>query len=135
MAIQWNAGLAIGADEIDGQHREIFRRINLLLDACNQGKGKHEVVKVIAFLDDYIVTHFSAEEQRMLMQSYPRYGEHKAQHEEFKIRFLNLKKLIETEGPGVHTVIATNQLVVDWFLSHIRKVDTQLGAYLNTKQL
>lgn len=106
----------------------------MLLDACNQGKGKHEVVKVIAFLDDYIVTHFGAEAEHMLMQSYPRYAEHEAQHEEFKVRFLELKKKIEREGPGVHTVIATNQMVVDWFLNHIRKVDTQLGAYLNTKQ-
>lgn len=132
MAIQWTADLATGSDEIDEQHREIFTRINLLLDACNQGKGRHELAKVISFLDEYIVTHFGAEEERMLKRAYPRYREHKAQHEEFKKGFLSLKNKIDREGPGVHTVIATNRLVVDWFLGHIRKVDTQLGAYLQT---
>jgi hemerythrin len=132
MAIQWTDDLATGKDEIDEQHREIFRRINSLFDACNQGKGKHEVVKVISFLDEYIVIHFGIEERHMLTRSYPRYAEHKAQHEAFKKQFLDLKKKIETEGPGVHTVIATNQMVVNWFLNHIRKVDTQLGAFLTT---
>jgi hemerythrin-like metal-binding protein len=132
MAIQWTEDLATGSPEIDSQHKEIFRRINGLLDACNLGKGKDEVGRVIEFLDDYVVAHFGVEEKHMLKHGYPGYAEHKAKHEEFKKGFLTLKKKVETEGPGVHTVIATNQMVVDWFLNHIRKVDTRLGAFLKT---
>jgi len=133
MAIQWTEDLATGSDEIDSQHKELFRRINVLLDACNQGKGKEEVCRVIGFLDDYVVTHFGEEEEYMLKHGYPGYAEHKAKHLEFTNNYVVLKKQVETEGPGLHTVVATNQLVVDWLRSHIRKVDTRLGAFLKTK--
>ncbi len=36
MAIEWTMGLSTGVDEIDDQHKELFKRINRLLDACNQ---------------------------------------------------------------------------------------------------
>jgi hypothetical protein len=58
-------------DEIDDQHKEIFRRINGLLDSCRQGKGKEDVGKVINFLDDYVVTHFGREEKYVIDNSFP----------------------------------------------------------------
>ncbi len=133
MAILWTEDLTTGSAEIDRQHKEIFLRINWLLDACNLGKGKAEVGTVINFLDDYVATHFSLEEAYMRKYRYRGYAEHKAKHEEFIKNFLTLKKQVETEGPGVHTVIATNRLVVNWFVNHIRKVDTQLGAFLKER--
>jgi hemerythrin-like metal-binding protein len=134
MAIQWTEDLTTGSSEIDEQHKEIFRRINVLLEACNQGKGKDEVCRVIGFLDDYVVTHFGEEEEYMLKHGYPGYAEHKAQHVEFVKNYVILKKQVETDGPGLHTVVATNRLVVDWLRHHIRKVDAKLGAFLNNKQ-
>lgn len=104
-----------------------------MLDACNEGKGKREMGAIVAFLEDYVMTHFLAEESYMIRHRYPGYEAHKAQHEDFKIKFENLKKQIEAGGAGVHTVIATNQLVVRWFLHHIREVDTRLGAFLKTE--
>ena len=65
----------------------------------------------------------------MIKHSYPDYAAHKALHDEFKAQQAVLKKQVATEGAGVHIVIATNQLVVNWFLNHIRKVDTKLGAF------
>jgi len=38
MAIEWTNDLATGVSEIDYQHKELFRRINSLLDACREGK-------------------------------------------------------------------------------------------------
>jgi hemerythrin len=129
MAIEWTTDLATGSAEIDHQHKTIFFRINEMLEACKQGKGKAKVESLLRFLEDYTLSHFGEEERFMLKHSYPDYGAHKALHEEFKSRLAELKKKVETEGVGVHTVIATNQLVVNWFINHIRKVDTKLGAF------
>jgi len=133
MPIEWTTDLATGIDEIDGQHKELFKRINKLLDACRQGKGREEVKKVIEFLDDYVVTHFSAEERHMQKHDYPAYLNHKAQHTEFMENFSGLKAQFEKEGPGVSLVITTNRIVVEWLQNHIRKIDTALGAFLKTK--
>jgi len=133
MAIEWTNDLATGSDEIDSQHKELFDRINNLLEACRHGKGKEEVQKTISFLEDYVGTHFSAEEKYMDKYEYPDYGSHRRQHLEFMGNFYGLKTQFETEGPGVHIIANTNHMVVDWLLNHIRKLDKALGAFLKTK--
>ena len=133
MAIEWSEDLATGINEIDNQHKEIFRRINGLLDACNQRRGKEEAGSVIRFLDDYVVTHFSGEERYMTMHNYPNYTSHKEQHTVFIKNLSALKGQLEKEGTGVHIVVATNHMVVDWLKNHIRRVDKVLGTFLKTK--
>ncbi len=133
MAIEWTEDLATGVDEIDNQHKGLFKRINNLLDACNHGKGKEEVKKVICFLEDYVITHFSEEEKHMAKYDYPEGLNHKKQHLEFMENFFTLRTQFEAEGPGVHIVVMTNHLVVDWLKNHIRKTDRALGSFLKTK--
>lgn len=133
MAITWTSDLATSVDEIDNQHKELFRRINNLLDACNLGRGKAEVQNVIAFLEDYVISHFAEEEKFMEKYSYPDAGVHRAQHKEFMKNFSDLKRQFETDGPGVHIVISTNQIVVDWLRTHILKLDKALGAFLKAR--
>jgi len=133
MAMEWTDDLSTGSAAIDDQHKELFDRINALLEACRKGKGKGEVSQVIGFLDEYVITHFSAEEKYMETHHYPEIAKHKALHREFMDNFEDLKQELEDEGPGVHLVVKTNQLVVQWLLDHIRKVDKALGAFLKTK--
>ena len=132
MAIEWTPDLATGSPIIDQQHKTIFFRINDMLEACKQGQGKAKVESLMKFLENYVLSHFGEEERFMKKHSYPEYAAHKALHEEFKSQLELLKKQIEADGVGVHTVIATNQLVVNWFINHIRKVDTKLGEFWTT---
>lgn len=133
MAIEWTDELATGSVKIDMQHQTIFERINGMLEACSNGKGRSEVKELLAFLEDYVMTHFSTEEQLMKQYGYAGFFEHRAQHLEFTRKLMELKKKVEKEGIGVDTVIATNQLVVSWFVHHIKKVDTQLGSFLKDR--
>lgn len=133
MSIIWTEDLSTGVETIDDQHKELFKRIDNLLDSCRLGKGKVEVKKMIQFLDDYVTIHFSEEEKYMQKYAYPEYDRHKGQHLEFTGNFMMLKNQLDNEGPGVHIVVATNQIVVDWLKNHIRKVDRALGSFLKTK--
>lgn len=133
MAIYWSEDLATGVQIIDDQHKELFSRINALLDACSVGRGKEEVGKVLQFLEEYVASHFSEEETRMQQYGYPGQAYHKSQHDEFRANFADLKKTFDAEGPGVFIVIKTNRVVVDWLSAHIRRVDKALGAFLKDK--
>ncbi len=135
MAIEWTDDLSIGVDEIDNQHKELIRRIDHLLDACSKGKGREEVGEVINFLEEYIITHFNAEEGIQKKNSYPGYQAHKALHDAFKKSFAELKKRFETEGAGLSLVLLTNKTVVDWLINHIWKIDKALGDFLKSKKL
>ncbi|MBI5639938.1 MAG: hemerythrin family protein [Nitrospirae bacterium] len=133
MAITWSEELATGVALIDAQHQELFLRINKLLEACNQGRGRNEVGSVIKFLEVYVIAHFAEEEQHMINYHYPAYRDHKAQHTEFMENFAKLKGLIDSEGVGLTAVISTNHLVVEWLKNHIRKIDRALGEFLRAR--
>ncbi|MDA8387635.1 MAG: bacteriohemerythrin [Nitrospiraceae bacterium] len=133
--MEWTEDLRVGNETIDEQHKELFRKINDLVLAINQSVCKYKISDVIKFLDDYIVFHFGEEEQMMLALSYPGYKAHKAQHEHFKRNFQGLKqdlsKLDGGKKPGSYDLsVRTNQIVVDWILEHIARVDKVLGGFL-----
>ncbi len=130
MAIKWTPNLAVGIEKIDEQHKVLFERINALIEACNQGKGKDTVADLITFLKDYVVFHFRDEQQIMLNYKYPQYEQHKKLHDRFIESLNELNKELEEQGPGLALVLKTNRLVVDWLINHISKVDTQLAAHI-----
>ncbi|MEW6602969.1 MAG: hemerythrin family protein, partial [Nitrospirota bacterium] len=91
---------------------------------------------VVMFLDEYIDFHFGEEEELMLQNNYPDYAKHKAQHNEFIANFGYLKKeLPKLENgmkPGSYDLsVETNQIVVDWILEHIAKVDKEFGKFMS----
>lgn len=136
--MQWTEDLSVGIEKIDEQHRELFEKINDLVAAVKQSVCKYKISDVIKFLEDYVVFHFSEEEKYMQQFSYPGYQAHKTQHEKFIENFNELKKeLPKLEGgkkPGSYDLsVETNQVVVDWILDHIAKVDKQLGEFLKDK--
>lgn len=130
MPVEWTKDLAVGIEVIDDHHKEIFRRVAGLLDACRAGKGKQAVGEVLDFLEDYIVTHFAAEENLQLHYSYPGYKLHKAMHEGFINDVAKLKARFEAEGATLDLVLETDQVVVNWLVSHIKKADKELGDFL-----
>lgn len=136
--MEWTEDLSVGVDRIDDQHKELFARINDLVAAVKQHTCKYKIGDVIKFLEDYVVFHFGEEEKYMKEYGYPAYPQHREQHEIFMKNFEGLKeKLPRLEGgrkPGSYDLsVQTNQLVVDWILEHISKVDKRLGAFLKDK--
>ncbi len=133
MPLEWTNDLAVGVEEIDNQHKELFRRINNLLDACVQGKGKDEVLSILKFLDDYVIVHFTAEEGLQKRYNYPNYTSHKTLHAEFKKSIYDIKKMIKDEGFGPHLIFRMHRTVVDWWFEHIGRADKEFGSFLQGK--
>ncbi|WP_298437300.1 bacteriohemerythrin [Geobacter sp.] len=130
MAIGWRDDLLTGVREIDEQHRELFARFGALLNACNEGKGNEEVLRLFTFLDEYVVSHFSAEERIMRSCDYREYPEHRQQHQKFIRDLGELKRQFRDGGAGLSLVISTNQMMIEWLTRHIEKMDKELAGHL-----
>ena len=124
-----NTGIAV----IDDQHRELFRRINLLLADIEGGRGPEAVSGTLGFLEEYIVEHFTAEENLQIHYSYPGYALHKAMHDGFRLDVGLLRERLATAGPTPELVFMTRGLVVEWLVEHIKKADRSIGAYIKTR--
>lgn len=134
MGITWREDLAIGVDQIDDQHKELLARFDLLLSSCKEGKGRDEVLNLLTFLDDYVISHFSDEEKLQKQSGFPEYESHHAEHVSFIARLAELKGRMRSEG-GVQIdhVLDTNKLLLDWLLRHISVRDRALGRYLKSQ--
>jgi hemerythrin len=102
--IVWTPDLATGSDQIDGQHKQLFKAANALAEAMWDGKGQDEVSKTIDFLAEYTVFHFGDEERIMLENAYPGYTLQKQSHEKFISDITALRK--KFEGGEVTSALA-----------------------------
>ena len=130
MGLNWDITLATGIGSIDNQHKELFSRINLLLAAMKEGKGKEEVFKTLDFLEGYVIKHFNEEEEIQKINSYPKYDIQHKQHEEFKGELKDLRKVFEDNGSSGSFVISLQQKMSNWWKSHIKDLDKDLGKFL-----
>jgi hemerythrin len=130
MIFKWDSNLATGVSNIDNQHKELFERTNVLLNAMSQGKGKEEVSKTLDFLEQYVIKHFNEEEELQLKNNYSGYNMQKEQHENFKRQLTDLRKRFEKDGISSSLAIETQKNMSTWWRNHITKLDKNLGEFL-----
>ncbi len=87
MALEWTPDLSVGVEEIDEQHRELFRRAERLIATLRCG-DRGEVLPLLAYLDEYVAHHFSAEERLMREVRYPALEEHVSRTDRELARYL-----------------------------------------------
>lgn len=132
MPILWTPKLAVGVEQIDEEHRELFGRVNRLLEAMAQAKARDEVRPLLAFLDDYVSAHFGGEQRLMQQHRYPDAAEHLSQHAYFVTEFKALAAEVRQGGPTALLTIKLNKLLCDWLRDHVASTDKRLGEYLRT---
>lgn len=131
--MKWTQDMAVGIETIDAQHQELFKRINDLLLAIKEHRCRSEIDGTIKFLDDYARFHFSEEEKRMQEAGYDGLADHRKHHADYLNNIEELKELAgqpRVEGASYELSVTTNQVVVDWIVDHIMKIDRKFGEYV-----
>jgi len=131
--IEWDDNLATGVSEIDDQHREIFKRFNDLLKACERGRSREEIVSVLHFMNTYITHHFQDEEKLQRKAQYPELNSHKHDHDLLAKRFGALETRFQTTGATVQLVIQTAKLLSELLFEHIHEKDRALADFVKSR--
>lgn len=132
MHLEFDPILLTGVDEVDAQHRELFARVDRLLEASRTRRSREEVVRLLEFLGAYVVDHFAAEERLMATAGYPKLEGHRAEHRQLVKELEILRHELQTEGPTNLFVIRVGNRVTEWLREHIYRTDRALGAWLRT---
>jgi hemerythrin len=131
MVIVWHEELATGNVLIDEQHKEMFRRFNSFQSACKQGKGLDELSGLLAFLGEYVRSHFALEEQLQRDHGYPGFPKHKEEHDGFIRKFQQLEEQLNAEGTTPALLMQTNMALVNWLTRHFTWTDKELADFLH----
>jgi len=129
LALQWSSALSLGVTDLDAQHRELFARVDRLLDAMLHGE-RSEAAQLAAFLRDHVVLHFAAEEQLMRDVGYHDAERHVAEHRAFAASMLELDAALRSRGATAELVLRLEQEAVAWLRDHVYVADVALGQFV-----
>lgn len=119
----------IGVEEIDEEHRSLFRLVGELHDMLEEDFGSDrydEICDTVERLKQYTVEHFKHEEEYMEKIGHPELEQQKQQHAQFcgKISEMDIRSG-ESDQYGLITELLT--YLVRWLYRHIIGSDLLIG--------
>jgi hemerythrin len=136
MPFHWNEKYEIGIPDIDKQHRSLFDILNATHETYSIGERntvvcenrKMEVYMDVLKLREYALTHFLSEERYMIKYKYPKFFEHKDEHDSFIQEIFKLEKRLFKEN--VMTPGEMIDFIQGWFKGHIMDKDKKFGNHV-----
>ena len=127
----WSDDLSVNIAEIDAQHMRLVEMLNELYENMTNEQGTAVLGKVLTGLVEYAGTHFATEEHYMTKYDFPGYAEHKAEHEAFSAKAVDLLERY-AKNPNLLSV-ETGRFLRTWLDQHITGLDKLYGPFLNDK--
>lgn len=131
MALKWIEQYATGVNSIDRQHQKLFDYLNRLEGYINQNvfEGTN-IDDLINFLSEYVVMHFTHEENCMKNTNCPAAQSNKAAHAAFLEYFNKFKGEYASANSATRKALIQKlqNVAEDWLKSHICKIDVQLRS-------
>jgi len=131
--IEWDNSFSVGINLIDEQHKMLIERTNAISEAVEMTRGLEKILQTLSFMIEYTEFHFSAEEEVMKKNDYPKFDQHHKLHEDFKARLNLMVQDFEEEGATTGLSEEITDYLTNWLVNHIKGIDTELGKILQEK--
>jgi hemerythrin len=125
----WKESYRLGVETIDGQHRQLFKMVDDLLEVVDGGAGKdykQKCAEAVSFLYDYTVKHFQFEEGYQASIGYKDIEAHKLQHKRFIVTVDNFAKRMVDSEYSMQVVKAFCGSLVAWLNYHVADTDQKI---------
>lgn len=136
MTLMWRKQLEIGDEVIDIDHKYLICMINTVELTMRIPEHRDLLPATLEQLVDYTHAHFKREESIMLTMNYPRYMQHKQQHQLLIQELNEIQQKIQAKGEGDFSAEETSDLAKlfrHWLLDHLVKEDMLMKPFLTGK--
>jgi hemerythrin len=117
--VEWRDGFKIGIAQVDAEHRHLFSLVKSL-NAAN-------IDDTLGELLDYVVTHFTHEQDAMEASGFPDFRQHLGLHEQFSAQVADFL----SSGAEWHDerVQELRKFLNKWLVGHILTHDLRFGRW------
>lgn len=126
--MEWTSIYKTGIEVIDNQHKTLFDEIYKLKKlSSSNSRDSNEIFKILNFLEEYVITHFSYEEEFMTDIGYIFCDEHKLLHENFLDKLIKIK-----DNADLNKDFNPSELfffLIRWLQQHIAVEDQKYVNY------
>ena len=127
----WTDGLHTGSTLIDGDHRKLIGRVNVLFETMESDQGNARMSRAMNDLIAYTEEHFGREEAEMERIQYVASLAHRAEHAKLLRQLVELKAMLDA-GRRIN-IPAVSNFLSEWLCQHILTVDLKLAAALKQR--
>jgi hemerythrin len=132
--ITWTKELyGTGDGTVDGQHQELFNRINAVFLSMEKKDSKDQIVKAFQDLGAFAMEHFSCEEGIMDKKKCSAACVNKSAHGQFLKEFTKVASRVAAECHQATFAAEVENMLIKWLRSHIMTIDSQLRAVSQDK--
>ena len=122
--VEWRDGFTINIPSVDEQHKHLFELVKAL--------STKTVEATIDELLDYVVVHFTHEQELMEASGYPGFADHLKLHEDFGSTVADfLGRSDEWSDERVHEL---RRFLNKWLIGHILTHDLRFGNWYRHNQ-
>lgn len=129
LIFEWNDSFLVGVEPFDGHHKHLVDLLNRSYAELAHGASLESCGELLEELSDYISYHFVAEELWMMENTYPRYEQHIAEHNNY------IKHLQEFQQDcrlgKAETSLEVFTFLRRWLIEHILKSDADYGRFIS----
>jgi len=121
LGIDWRETMSVGVEEIDKQHKQLVDTIQTLNQAIIAHEVENNLVVIFERLFDYMNNHFATEEMYFDKFHYLEAEEHKAAHDFFKERVIEMHEKINKD---IHELSLELVAFLEfWLVGHVMVMD------------
>lgn len=131
--LAWNPSLMIGVAEVDEQHEALFEVAGRLDAAARVRKPVDHLEESFAFLAEYALDHFAAEERVMREIGYPQLAQHMQEHALLKRQLASLVPQWSSEGASPAVLMALRGFLEHWLAEHVTTSDKRIGDFVRNR--
>lgn len=128
-AIPWDHTLELGVAEMDGEHRAIVWRMNLLIAEMGRGVDERQIVARTEDLALFTARHFAHEEASMRAHGYHGLNVHKAEHDHLLAQLDAVSDRLATDGMAA-VDDALIEFLHHWVVHHVVTMDRAFAHFL-----
>ncbi|MFO1406883.1 MAG: hemerythrin family protein [Steroidobacteraceae bacterium] len=126
--LAWQAGFAIGIEDVDHEHRALIELINSLHASLGDERAGERVEAFLGEIYADVSAHFALEERVMHERRYDALAAHKDDHERLLDR---LRDIMDAQADGA--ALDDERLgaaLAEWFGGHFRTHDARFHRHL-----
>jgi len=128
--LEWDDSIAVHIPAIDAQHKELIQWINTLHEAVLKKEGASLLEATLQKLVNYVIEHFTFEEQLMLSYNFPGFSSHRQEHDYFVQKLTALQNGFQDSEEASRKTL---DFLFDWLVCHIRGTDQTYGRFIRAR--
>jgi hemerythrin-like metal-binding protein len=130
-----NEDYSVNITSIDNEHKLLVALLNEIVSAmATQGSVNTQlIIEKLTYLSGYIKIHFESEERFLILNKYPDFDEHKAEHTKLLEQITKFETRFKYENQAFNEKMLL--FLKDWLVRHMILYDKKFSNYFRGKEV